>query len=198
MYEWRKLNKKEQKELLEYRKANQKPWHSPPHIQGNKSYYLITAACYEHKTFIGYNLKRLEEFESILYDCMKNCVESINAWVILPNHYHILVKTDDVLLALKNLGQLHGKTSFLWNGEENKRGRHIWCGATEREIKSERHFWAAINYIYNNPVKHGYVEKWIEWPFSSFNLYLDDVGREEAEEIWRGYDISNFGKGWDV
>ena len=49
MYEWRKLNKEEQKELLEYRKANKKPWHTPPHIQGNKSYFLITAACYEHK-----------------------------------------------------------------------------------------------------------------------------------------------------
>jgi len=49
MYEWRKLNKEEQKELLEYRKTNKKPWHTPPHIQGNKSYFLITAACYEHK-----------------------------------------------------------------------------------------------------------------------------------------------------
>ncbi len=30
MYEWRKLNKEEQKELLEYRKTNKKPWHTLP------------------------------------------------------------------------------------------------------------------------------------------------------------------------
>jgi len=64
MYEWRKLNKEEQKELLEYRKANKKPWHTPLHIQGNKSYFLITAACYEHKPIIGYSLNRLDEFEN--------------------------------------------------------------------------------------------------------------------------------------
>jgi len=27
---------------------------------------------------------------------------------------------------------------------------------------------------------------------------LNDVGREEAEEIWREYDISDMGKEWDV
>ncbi|RLD09749.1 MAG: hypothetical protein DRI44_07770 [Chlamydiae bacterium] len=48
MYEWRKLNNREKIELLEYRKANKKPWHTPPHTQGNKTYFLITAACYEH------------------------------------------------------------------------------------------------------------------------------------------------------
>ena len=118
--------------------------------------------------------------------------------MVLPNHYHILVKTDDVLEILKSVGQLHGKTSYLWNGEENKRGRQVWHGAAEHGIKSERHFWAAINYIYNNPVKHGYVKKWSDWPFSSFDSYLNDVGREEAEEIWREYDISDMGKEWDV
>ena len=198
MYEWRKLNKEEQKKLLEYRKANKKPWHTPPHIQGNKSYFLITAACYKHKPIIGYSLNRLDEFENLLCEHAKFCVESINAWVVLPNHYHILVKTEDVFEILKELGQLHGKTSYMWNGEENKRGRQVWHGAAEHGIKSERHFWAAINYIYNNPVKHGYVEKWSDWSFSSLNYYLNDVGREEAEEIWREYDISDMGKEWDV
>ena len=198
MYEWRKLNKKEQKELLEHRKTNKKPWHTPPHIHSSKTYFLITAACYEHKPVIGLTMERMDEFETLLCECAKNCVESINAWVVLPNHYHILVKTNDVFEILKSIGQLHGKTSYLWNGEENKRGRQVWHGAAENGIKSERHFWAAINYIYNNPVKHGYVEKWGDWPFSSFNYYLNDVGREEAEEIWREYDISDMGKEWDV
>ncbi len=198
MYEWRKLTKKGQKELLEYRKANKKPWHTPPHIQGNKNYFLITAACYEHKPVIGKNLNRLDEFEEFLYETAKTCVESINAWVVLPNHYHILVRTDDVFVILKKLGKLHGKISCLWNGEENKRGRQVWHGAAEHGIKSERHFWATINYIYNNPVKHGYVKKWGDWTFSSFNLYLENVGRKEAEKVWREYDISDMGKEWDV
>jgi len=128
-------------------------------------------------------LNRLDEFEEFLYETAKMCVESINAWVVLP---------------MKKLGKLHGKISYLWNGEENKRGRQVWHGAAEHGIESERHFWATINYIYNNPVKHGCVKKWGDWPFSSFNLYLENVGREEAEKVWREYDISDMGNEWDV
>ena len=198
MYEWRKSTDEERKELLEIRRANRKPWHSPPHIQGEKTYFHITAACYEHKSVIGYNLNRMSTFESLLYENIKICVKEINAWVVLPNHYHILVKTDDVFATLKQLARLHEKTSYLWNGEENKRGRRVWCNAAEHGIKSERHFWATINYIYNNPIKHGYVKQWSKWPFSSFSLYLDDVGKDEAVRIWREYDISEMGKDWDI
>ena len=132
------------------------------------------------------------------YETIKSSVKEIDAWVVLPNHYHILVKTDDVFATLKQLAQLHGKTSYLWNGEDDKRGRCVWCNAAEHGMKFERHFWATINYIYNNPIKHGYVKKWSKQQFSSFSLYLENVGKDEAERIWREYDISEMVKDWDI
>jgi putative transposase len=64
-------------------------------------------------------------------------------------------------------------------------------------MKSERHFWATINYIHHNPVKHGYVQHWQDWPFSSAAAYLESVGRKEAERVWHEYPITEYGKGWD-
>ena len=55
-----------------------------------------------------------------------------------------------------------------------------------------------MNYIHHNPVKHGYVDKWQDWPWSSAAEFLARVGRETAEKIWREYPILDYGKKWDV
>jgi putative transposase len=57
-------------------------------------------------------------------------------------------------------GELHGRTSFQINGEDNMRGRKVWHRFQDRCMRSDRHFYTSLNYIHNNPVKHGYVIKW--------------------------------------
>ena len=196
MYYWRRLSPEERKRILSSRKARNCPWHSPPH-SGGEGRYMVTASCYEHAPIIGSSIKRFIEFEESLIDVLNRNSISVYAWVVLSNHYHGLVATENISFLLQGLHRLHGKTSFAWNGEDDCRGRKVWFGAVETIMKSERHFWASMNYIHNNPVKHGYVKKWEDWPFSSTLQYLDSVGREEAERIRREYDISGMGEGWD-
>jgi putative transposase len=47
------------------------------------------------------------------------------------------------------------------------------------------------------PVKHGYLKRWQDWPFSGAAAFLEGVGRERAAAVWRDYPILDFGKGWD-
>ncbi|HXI88717.1 MAG TPA: hypothetical protein VNO24_01765 [Blastocatellia bacterium] len=61
-------------------------------------------------------------------------------------------------------------------------------------MKSERHFWASLNYVHHNPVHHGYVERWQDWPWSSAAEFLQRVAREKAAEIWKKYPILDYGK----
>ena len=98
---------------------------------------------------------------------------------------------------LSELGKFHGRQSYLWNGEENCRGRKVWYNAVDRYIRSERHFWATMNYIHHNPVHHEYVKHWHEWPFSSSIDFLEKMGKEKAAEIWKKYPLFDYGKGWD-
>ncbi len=77
------------------------------------------------------------------------------------------------------------------------RGRKVWFNAVETGMKSDAHYWASVNYIHHNPVKHGYVQKWLDWTFSSAALWLKKLGRAKVEDIWKGYPISEYGKGWD-
>ncbi|WP_425615344.1 hypothetical protein NA78x_005259 [Anatilimnocola sp. NA78] len=64
-------------------------------------------------------------------------------------------------------------------------------------MKSELHFWATLNYVLNNAVRHRYVHHWQEWPYSNASQYLADVGRELAEERWRTYPVLDYGQDWD-
>jgi putative transposase len=121
----------------------------------------------------------------------------VSAWCVLPSHYHVLLRAERVCEAISALGRLHGRTSFRWNGEDNARGRQVWCKAADRHMRSAAHYWATVNYIHHNPVKHGYVGRWQDWPYSSAIEYLAAVGPGRAAELWHAYPVLDYGRGWD-
>lgn len=199
MYDYCKLTKQQEEEIVRYRRHQQHPWHSPPHWQYEvQRQFLLTAACYEHQPSIGTSLERMTEFETELLTICAAAAHTIYAWCVLPNHYHVLLRTEQITALLKALGQLHGRTSFRWNGEEQQRGRKVWFNCFERPIESHGHFWASVNYVHHNPVKHRYVTRWQDWAWSSATEYLEKLGTEQAAKIWRAFPILNYGEGWDV
>ncbi len=199
MYEWRKMTPEDRERVLAMRKSLERPWHSPPHLdfEGERQ-YLISAACYEHEPVIGKSPERMSEWEKDLLNTCREFSSNIYAWCILPNHYHLLLKTQRIRVLRLQLGRLHGRSSFTWNGEDQRRGRKVWHNCFERPMRSERHFWATVNYVHHNPVHHRYVEQWQEWPWSSAAEFLQQVGRDRAEHIWRDYPILDYGKKWDT
>ena len=68
---------------------------------------------------------------------------------------------------------------------------------TLRFPDQEQDAWQTANYIHHNPVRHGYVDHWQDWPFSSAVDYLAAVGREEAVRVWKAYPLLDYGAGWD-
>ena len=197
MYRWRQMTDAQRAEMLKLRQTHRLPWHSPPHYSSETGCYLMTAACYEHRPIIGLAPARMATFEQSLLETSHSLCQQVFAWTVLPNHYHVLIKTADVKSLLHALGQLHGRTSFQWNGEESCRGRQVWCSAVETGMKSERHFWASFLYVLHNAVKHGYVTRWQDWPFCNAQMFLEERGRDAVAQLWNEYPISDYGVGWD-
>ncbi len=197
MYRWRKLSGDDQAALLAWRQQLRRPWHSPPHFVEGPAVFHLTAACYEHANVIGVSMGRLSRFSELLLETMDALHAEVDAWCVLPNHYHLLVRVNDLKEVIAALGKLHGRTSHAWNGEDGTRGRKVWSAPADRLIRNDDHFWATMNYIHHNPVKHGHVTHWQEWSFGSANGFLDEVGREEARHIWKAYPVLDYGKGWD-
>ena len=196
-YEYRKMRPEEQADVVEYRRERGYPLHAPPHPHREAGWYFLTAANFEHKPVMQ-ALERRDEFETRVLDAFLPIGADIGGWVILPDHYHILAGVDSLDTVSAILKQLHGTTSREWNLADGMTGRRrVWYKFTDRWIRSERHYYQALNYIHYNPVKHGYVSDPHAWAWSSVHLYFDTKGRDWLRATWKEYPIGNFGVGWD-
>jgi len=69
MYSYRNLTPEQQNEVVEYRRQQRRPWHSPPHwnFEGETQFF-ISGACYEHARIIGASHERMTECENDLLE----------------------------------------------------------------------------------------------------------------------------------
>lgn len=197
MYQWRKMSERQRLEVLKLRTQTGWPMHSPPHFETDEwTLYHLSAANFEHVPIIGKTPRRMLSFSSCLCSVFEEC--RLYAWCVLPNHWHALIGTESLTKVLKKIGRMHGHCSYEWNAEDTERGRQCWHCCSDRRIRSKNHFYATRNYIHHNPVKHGYVQKWDEWFFSSAKDYLNAIGKAEALLFWREYPVLGMGDKWDV
>jgi len=105
----------------------------------------------------------------------------INAWVVLPDHMHLILTLpqgdDDYATRLRLVKTLFAralpKTERRSDIRIKKGERGIWQRRYwEHTIKDEYDYEMHMNYIHYNPVKHGYVDRVIDWPHSTFRHYV--------------------------
>ena len=121
------------------------------------------------------------EYFLSLYDKYISPVTDTYAWVLMPNHFHFLVKVKDEDSIPKLVGdnQRIGTPSLqfskLFNSYAqayNKRfGRHggLFESPFRRKlIDNKDYLKRVILYIHNNPVHHGFCEHPVEYPWSSY------------------------------
>ncbi len=197
MYQYRLMTPQQRAEVVAERKANGYPWHAPPHFGGDEAKaYMLSAACFEHRELLV-TPNRLSEWTRALLDGVEHELGGrVHAWVVQPNHYHVLASVN-----LKDfrawIARKHNGKSTQWNREDRTPGRKVWHRFSDRRIRDERHFYASVNYIHANPVKHGFVADSNDWPWCSLQEYLEAVGRDVLAAWWREYPLNNYGKGWD-
>ncbi len=108
----------------------------------------------------------------------------IDAIVVLPDHLHAvwtlpkgdaefakrwrLIKSS-FSLALPQ-GERISKSRYK-KGERGIWQRRYW----EHMIRDDNDYRAHIDYIHYNPVKHGYVKRCRDWPYSSFHHYVNEA-----------------------
>src|SRR5438132_438002 len=105
----------------------------------------------------------------------------MEAAVVLPEHLHCLWRLppgDDAFPMRWRLIKGYftrmlprGEASSVSRRRKGERGiwqRRYW----EHVIRDERDWRHHLDYIHYNPVRHGLVERAIDWPYSSFHLHV--------------------------
>ena len=164
------------------------PSHHPPHIYVDQTWYMITASTLKHAPFLSSEAAKVLVRDKLL-ELVQIYEISLRAWVILNNHYHLLLKTNVGRDLSRCIGRLHGNTSKQLNLQEGVVGRQIWHNYWDSCIRTERDLWTRFNYIHQNPVNHGYVRNMKHWPFSSYHYYLKEKGFEWLQDCWQRYPV---------
>jgi putative transposase len=112
------------------------------------------------------------------------------AWVVLPEHMHAIwsLPPGDSDYSMR-WNQIKGgfsrripKGDRVSKSRIGKRERGIWQRRFwEHLIRNDEDLGRHVDYTHYNPVKHGYVQRAIDWPFSSFHRF---VGREWRSADW--------------
>ena len=103
--------------------------------------------------------------------------------VVLPDHLHAIwtLPWDDADFPLRwrliktwfsrnlPLGE-HRRASRVDKGERGIWQRRYWEHLIRDEIDFARH----VDYIHWNPVKHGFVARAKDWPYSTFHRFVRD------------------------
>lgn len=94
---------------------------------------------------------------------------SLNIWAycLLNNHVHFIVVPMKEDSLAKTFNALHMRYSQYFNLKKRNEKGHLWQGRFYSCILDERHLYAAVRYVENNPVRAGVVEKPQEYKWSS-------------------------------
>ena len=97
------------------------------------------------------------------------------AYVIMPNHVHLLIKTFEGHQLSEIIHSWKSFTSSLINKKIGRKGKLWQREYWDRFIRNEKHFYKTIDYIHMNPVKAGLVESQYDWRFSSALSFKDVI-----------------------
>jgi putative transposase len=142
--------------------------------------------------------EHIDELRKAFRETRRDHPFTIDAMVILPNHLHTIwtMPEGDANFATRWRLIKSAFSRSLPTGErisdsrvaKNERGiwqRRYW----EHTIRDESDFARHIDYVHINPVKHGYVTRVSDWPYSSFHRM---VKLGVYPEDWAG-DVSSHG-----
>jgi putative transposase len=149
----------------------------------------LTFSCYRHYAFLGRDRTR-EWLCQTLDEARGKLAIQLWAYVVMPEHVHVLVYPGDALeqmsaflqavkepVAREAIQYLKDHASE-WLARvtvpEGRRVRHrFWQpgGGYDRNVTSSEALRAMIDYIHANPVRHGLVARAEEWEWSSARWY---------------------------
>jgi REP-associated tyrosine transposase len=119
------------------------------------------------------------------------CGWELLCYVIMDNHFHLLLKTPRPNLGAGMQSLLSGYA--IWTGRRWRRVGHLFQGRYRTEmIEDESYYWTVSRYIHLNPVRARLVRRPEQWEWSSYPGYRDPrrakawVAHHEMLAAWRG------------
>lgn len=129
-----------------------------------------------NKNFIFSKKYYIETYFSLIHKYIQEFPVTILSYCIMNNHAHLLVFVKDI----PDLGKFMHKVNLVYSQFYNKENNR--CGVVFRNkykaepIYDKKYIINCINYIHMNPVKANMAHSCEEYPYSSYNDYVNNTG----------------------
>ncbi|KJV05668.1 REP-associated tyrosine transposase [Methylocucumis oryzae] len=136
-------------------------------------------------------IEHIERLRAAFRLCKSRYPFEIDAIVVLPEHLHTLWRlpeNDDDFskrwMVIKRKFSAGLPSRVISDSKTKKREKGIWQRRFwEHYIRDENDWRQHVDYIHFNPVKHGYVSRPQDWPYSSFNQAVHKGWYEPGIEL---------------
>ncbi len=155
----------------------------PLRVQYPGALYHVTARGNERKTIFRSDADR-EQFLAVLAHAVERYRLRLHAYVLMDNHYHLLLEIEEPTLSLA-LRHLNGVYTGFFNRAHRRVG-HLFQGRYKAILVDKDSYLLELSrYIHLNPVRTKQQHSLARYPWSS---YWDYIGRRSAP-AWLTRDV---------
>lgn len=142
-----------------------------PLIRSSEFPYHVTARCNNKEPFPVPLLEVWNVFEQQIQRIVERFGCKIHAFVLMPNHFHLLITVPNQDLGMVMQSFMVLVTQKL-NSKSGRTGRIFGARYHWSLIDHEQYFDCALKYIYRNPVKARLVERVEAYRFSTIHSVM--------------------------
>ena len=173
---------------------------------------FITFSCFKRLPLLS-NARIADLFADVMRETLSLNAVDLVAWVIMPEHVHLLVITSSHAPLDKPLSLMKQRVAQrvigAWRSDventaaaavlsrvRDDRGHHrFWQrgGGFDRSVRDRTEFLKTIRYIHRNPVEREFVDDPAEWRWSSVRWWMGqrvgEVPCDVPEDLkeWKGF-----------
>ena len=153
-------------------------------FQRAEALHFVTFSCFHRQPFLEAPESK-ETVEAILEQTRARHQARVYAYVLMPEHIHLLINEPPSILVAQFLKALKQMTSRKLRGDRQQFWQPRYFDAN---VYGETARAQVIRYIHRNPVKRGLVASPEQYQWSSFNHYATGIqGPVEIESEWTAH-----------
>jgi putative transposase len=155
---------------------------SPNAIQKDERVFFVTS-----RTAQGKLLLQSERMATLFIDVLHAYAEAgefvVNAFVVMPSHFHLLLSLPKEVTVEKAIQLIKGNFSFRARREIGIKGEIWQRGFSDERVRDRESFANHRIYIEQNPVRAGLVDSPEEYPYSSAFLRAQETAAAKAANL---------------
>lgn len=157
--------------------------HAPSHLFVPKAAYIVTAGTMQ-KELLFRKPYLLSMLLDTIFEQTRRLGWTLEAWAVMANHYHFVAGAPETAMSLSRLiGAIHSISARQINKQDEQPGRKVWHQYWDTCLTYEQSYFARLNYVHHNPVRHGLAKDARDYPWCSMSWLLEEGDGELQKKV---------------